>query len=1531
MVIRPDPVREQAAATTSTDRRSDYVRGADEATQRYLAQLLGTQGVAPSHDMALAAQQSIGNQATAALLSEPEETADPPEPVEVDADQTTEDNEEEEEAAQTEAGRPAPADPAEPFAVEDEAPNASDAPPPNDAASGEVVAPPTPAPAGAAPRGGGVVVPSGGGAAAVAQAARETASSIPGPPLGGGGATARPKRRPRRRPTRRQIAGPPPVPLADPEFANVPDTVQPATATIEVIAARTLPAQTMPDVPASPGNNTVQVPRQALSPEEQRAVRRGASAMDDLELSRPGGTPTAEEAQRGEAAGATRARLMAVRESLLNPQAAQAETETPTAPATPDPTETAAAPQTTPAEGAEQADAQAVAPDAFTVASDPLPPATITVAEQEMFTAVIANLKAGGRDAAQSVLDQIKGGMKEYPGNVLTRENPSELGQLGKGLVPDLVADMDGRVEGVAGLLGSAGATLDAAVAERRRALDREAQARTTSLQASATGDLLTVEDTAQARLDDAAASQAQAAAARQQARDVRRGRAPAMGFRETAEGVIRTIQAKVSQAIAGFEFEKQERHDKLDAAKARWLTAVELAAMADQFDAERARGLTPGATHPPDLSWSARRAINRIVSAAETWKTAQKTLIETQIRQMKGRVDATIALNVRDVQNVGADAFRALRDWGNTQDGAVEGWWQSKVRDLDTWAENATDTANTWAQTEARLARLQMQRAAQRVRQRIEGQIAQNADELTVYQALTEGQRRNFVARNIQNSTQLMRQIGAPIRRSQMDAQKAGIERRVEAELFSLPRTAWRALDSAAKAKNGTFSAVTRANKILAAGYDDNLGTEEDVIFRQLSGLRKIERLALTAAYNQFAYADGRGENALYRDLDGELSGDEWRRAKALMRGDEGEAAAEAIHDAVYGAGTSEGQIFEALETVNRLPEPDRTRALKRADQVYRERYGQSLASRIREDMSGSEGARALAMVAGNMREAEAHEMQMALGSSDANAAAAVYARIRSEEMTRARREGWTPAQFEAAVYRRNQQMSDAFQTQYAGRSNYNWGSGTALENAVGYQFAFDEGNRHRLRAFQAGDMVGVSAGRMQGERRSFYADDEAMGSVVTAQYTAAADMVALERGPELRRGVQRRVSQEVRRRDDAGTPMTAEQIENYRMGLDRQMTATMADAAFDRARGNVNALDTRLKDRYGISLDTMINNTMSDNVFGPGGDLSNARARIEIMRRDANSPGRPEDRRLDWAYTRVRHSIEGAGTDMAELRGGMSGLTRAEIQRLNARWSREHGGETLRSAIQSDTSGRDEDDLVDLYDHGAPTTVAEQVDELRRRLQRDEASVGLLGAWASESESSRSREELAALEAMARRMRDPSLTPQQRENITASFNDQKGRVSTSIQAQRDRVDSYADTFTTVLGYVVSAVVIVVAAVATVLSGGTLSPALGAAIALSGSIVGTVSGIAAKAAIKGGAYGMEELGTDIAVGLVDLAVTMATAGLLKGGALLQNARVMLSGVMQEVSAISRQSIRVGLRAAAQQTARASAREGLRA
>ncbi len=1513
---------------------TDFVEATEAATRRYLADLLRRTGAAATPlptGAALQAQDILGNGSVSRLLddaaSEAPSTAESPATDRDTGRQATEDaREKEEEDLLPDPDAPDPATPAEDMPRTDTTGPSGDAPPPHQAGT----PPPSPGRSSgrpAFPGGGGAQSPAGGGgAAAVLQAANRTAAAMPGVPPAGAAPVRTSQGGPaRRRPTRRQIAGPPPVPTVEPEFTVDPDPVGPATEAIDTIAARKLPEQTIPQVPPSPRGNSVPLPDHRISADDLRLITQGTEAMDRVGLSREGGTPLPGERQAGE----TRSRLLALNALL------RGEEPPPPAPPVPPPSTQARGSRPAPVRAGRQpaattqTPAEPVEPPPQIVVSAEPPAADMTKAEQQMFTAVIANLKARSRGLAEDLLRDVKEGMETYPGGVLARTDPRGLATLGRSFLPGLEGELDRRVDGVAEILGTAGAVLDQAVSDRRARILGEASDRTGAAQSDADFTLRTIESEAQLRLDDAAAARAAAAEARRQARAA--GNAPDLGFRRTAEASVLRTRRKVEEGLARFELERTERHAALDAARGRWLSAVDLAARKDRFDVQIARNLPPGATLPPSASNSDQRAVLAAVNAARDWALAQKGFIDREIAGLKREIDGIAAANTGALQAAGAAAFRALRAWGESQDGAVEDWWRATRDDLETWAANATDTAQTWAGTEARLARLRMQRAAEAARRRIEMRILGDVTELAAYQTLGEGQRRDFIARTVRDDAGLSRLVGDPIHAALREAEKGRIEVLVENELLHLPKSEWRAQDVAARSRNARFDAFAKASAIEGAGYKKT-GTAESTIFRELSGLSTLERLAVTGAYDiELRRHDG----ALSDDLEEEFSGDELRRARALIRGDQGEAAAEAVHDAVFGPGTAEPQIYSALEVLNRLPEPERTRALARADEVYRQRYGESLSSRLRGDLSGSERDRALALAAGQMTASEAHTMNQALADRDANAAATVYERINSEEYETAKREQLDPIEYQAAVARRNAAMEDQFQQHYANVTNYRWGSGSALENAIGYQFVWDEGSRDRLTALRAGDLVGVSAGRMQAERRGMYADDAVMGGVVIAQHDAAAAVVELERGPEMRAGDRRRLRAEVGRRETSGTPMDAVEIEDYRMGLERETTARMASASFDLAGRNVAALDDRLKHRYGITLDDMLTNTMSDNVFGDGGDLSNARARLAIMRSDAGRTGTADPRRLDWAYVRIRSGIEGAGTDIPDVRGGMTGLTQEELRQLDARWAQEHDGETLRNAIRGDTSGRDEDDLVDLFDHGTPQTVEEQVDELRRRLDRDEQSVGFVGAWASESESTTSHAQLEALEATVRRMRDPNLSPRERSDIALSFGEQRARVETAIETQRQRVDAFADIVTTVIGYVVAAIVIVVAAALTVASGGTLSPALAGAIAISGSIIGTISGMAAKAAIKGGAYGLEEVGTDIAVGVVDLAVTVATAGLLKGGALVRNAAAMMAGVREEVKAITRLAAREGMEAAGRQAARSTAstaaREGTKA
>jgi hypothetical protein len=1368
--------------------------------------------------------------------------------------------------------RPSPADPAGMPA--DPEPGRPDVPPHA----------PTPAPAmPGGPRGGGgggggaVAAPAQADAGAVVDSAAATAAALPRPAAPAQPAVPRPARPPpSRRAAAQRIPGPPPVPTVEPSFADIPDPIAPATQRIEEVANRLLPEQTLSPAVASPGGHMPVVTEQPLTVDQRRLIMAGDRSMARAEL------PQEE-----------RTRLLAIRAQMLAP--------------------------VTPAEGSDAA--AAPAPTPITVRTAAMPAPDVTVAEQQMFTAVLARVAADPEESARRILREIKATMRDYAGgNLNSDQHGGWLARLGEDKLPELRTHLTDRVNATARTIGAAGAMLDQAAEARRQEVARAEVAQVATILTGAQPAVATVQATAQTRTADAAAARAAAEDARRRARSA--GRAPQPGFRATAEAAVTRIRAKVSEGIARFRLQKTERGRELDAARDRMISAYELAVSADEVAAQEANGLGPNQTPPTGTAElrRARRLVSEAVNRAQDWRDRQIAAVRAEVQRFKTAANTAADTNILDVEDEGAAAFRDLRDWGDTQEGATEQWWQDTVTNLDTWADAAHETATTWAEAEGRLARLEMQRDLAQIRSQMERSIAAEAEGAANYARMSEDQKRDFVANIVSTSRDpdFLERLSNQLMAREIAEKRPGIEPEVERQLRALPRQAWDAIELAAQAKNSEFSARRNGDAIYAAGANKTFGTDEAAIFRQLDGLRSIELFAVTQYYNNLR----RSDTALYDDLDAELSGDEWRRAEALMAGDPVAAAVEAIHDAVWGPGTNEAQIMAALRSIDTLPEDQRSAARTRLDRLYRDRYGESIDTVLSGDMEGSELGQAQAIYAGNPADAEAYEMDVALRGGwgrDAGAATAVYERIRTEGMTLARQEGWTEAEFDAYVARRNGAMSERFGEHFSGVSNYRWGSGTVLENAVGWTFARDRGTYDMLNAFQRGDMEAVDAGRMEAERRSGYADDEVMGNVVRAQLTRGLDRAQLARGPELRARNDSILRREIDAAQAAHTPLTERRIRDRRMELQREMDAALTDEAFERARASTAAIDRRLLDRYGVSLDTMLTQTMSNNVFGRGGALSNAQERLRIYQQTPNDGAGREQRRLDWAYSRLRAGIEGAGTEMDELRGGLTGLTRDQMRILDKRWQTNHGGETLRAAVESDTSGRESDDLVDIVENGAALTTEDQLRELRRRLTRDEASVGGLGAYASRSQAAASHASLERLEALSADLDNPNLPPERRAGLSAVVDQGVQDTRVAIESQRAEVDSYADAFTTVLQYLIGAVALVLGVVAGIVTGGAAVPAL---IAIAGSVIGTLSGMAAKAAIKGGAYGAGEIATDLVVGAVDLLVTLATVGAFKGSSLWgkEFGRTIFGAAREGMRNYGRATIRGTLRQVAQRT-----------
>ncbi|HEY0421387.1 MAG TPA: hypothetical protein VGC80_17865, partial [Acetobacteraceae bacterium] len=721
----------------------------------------------------------------------------------------------------------------------------------------------------------------------VQQQAAVVAQALPTPdPVPVAGPAPAPVRRPL--PARQvgQIAGRPPVPMATPAYAAITDPIPAATKRIETAANRILTEQSLPQVTATPGGHMPDLAPglgQPLTRDQRRMILLGEPAMDAAQI-------TPEE----------KARLKAIREQILAPPATDG--------AAPD---------------------AGVPPTPLKVTSVPLPPAELTVAERDLFTGALARLLADTAVESQAILDGIKGASETFPGGRLLADTYG-IPALGKAWLPKLADAVRGAAVPQAEAMGVAGKTLDDAVTARRAAVEAQREQARAALQQQGDQATAVAAGNADARLADAAQAKAVAADARK--RPDALGRSPRPGFRAIAEAAVARIQDKVSEAIARFRLQEKERTKALDDARARQLAAYEAAVTADELAAAKANGVLadkPALTDPA-AAQNARRRVSAATNTAKTWLAEQTRLLSVEVDRLKAQASAIAAGYITDVEAEGANAYRDLKAWGATQDGAAEGWWQDSVRELDRWADQTYQTATTWAGVQGRLARLEMQRDLQRIREEIDLQLTTKGEDAAKFAAMTAEQRRRFVDMVLaspQEQSNATSDLARGLEQRLVAANRPAFDDQIMAEVVALPKEQWEAIEYLARSKNQDFSAASRSDLIYKSGVD-KIGTDEDAIFGALGGLQPIELEAVKKHYANF-------HGDLYNDLDSELSGDEWRRAQALMRGDAGGAAAEAIHDAVFGPGTNEKEIMTALRGLTPQQRIE-------ADKHYRDQYGQ-------------------------------------------------------------------------------------------------------------------------------------------------------------------------------------------------------------------------------------------------------------------------------------------------------------------------------------------------------------------------------------------------------------------------------------------------------------------------------------------------------------------------------------------------------------------------------------------------------------
>ncbi|SIT58632.1 hypothetical protein BQ8794_50734 [Mesorhizobium prunaredense] len=1315
--------------------------------------------------------------------------------------------------------------------------------------------------------------PAAGGGAASPDAATARAGQIAGQMPPGGSAVQRqppsfppPSAQPRAASPQalQRKAGKPPVPENVLPQPTAPDPIPKATEEIGKAANLVLPEQAMPEVKESPGHHMPDVTGKRLSQAEMRMILLGEPAMANAQLTEEAAKKLPEK-EANEVRDQIK-KLRDIREGILKPA------------------DSAVAAVTVPP----------VAPTPIVIHSEPLPPSTVGSAQQKIFTAVLARFMSDLDGQAKEMLSLIKTEIETYPGGIVEKRLP----KLGEDQIPSLAGSLRQAVDPLAAQLGVAGQTLDDAVALRRQQVENARQAADRAARGAADK---AADDAAAAALAKQAKAQAAAQAASKdaKAKAARMAKPPKPTARDQVQGAIQRIQDKVGEAIARYRLTLKDRNTALDDAAEKYAEAYRRAAMADEL-VLRPQGAPSPASVTADFAKEKQTRL--AIAASNRWAREQSGLVRKAVDALKQDAKTSIDGFIKQVETAGGNAYAELKNWATAQNLTTESWWQETAGQLDRWAQDVHETATTWAGVETRLARLELQRDLATINELSQAQIAaedaalkehKDAKDKEKLKSIAEEGGRKGVADYLENTDSVRRrfiyetagrdpieQMAVSMRRRVAEMRKKEVQEAVIAKLLpmaqnrSLPADDFENLELIIRTKSSGFHAANISNRIWKYG-EAKIGTDEDEIFKALTGLDELQVELVKTHYEQ-----AHEGHTLYGDLDSEMSGADWRHAKDLMKGDPVLADVSSIYYAIQGAGTDEKLIMDTLRAM-----PAERRAAVEAK--YLELHGESLDAALAGDLSGSELKQARSLAKGDKKEGNVYALDAAMrqtwsGIPDQEGVHAVYDQVREEVKAQAKAEEWTSSEYEAEIQARNAEIEISFNEKFKDVPQYRSDQG-ALRG--GLRFGATRGERDLNNALADNNMTAADAAKLQVEREGVYADDDVINRVLRSQYDRALFETQLDEGPERRAGIKREVdkfyrdSVEAAAKDKTKTlkPKTWEEVQNKRLELEQKMTAEIEGKALVSAQGKSAALDQLMQGKYGATLDQVIENNMS------GADRDQARAQNKLMR----STDPPAQLRKQFNYNRIRYSIEGLGTDVDELRTTIGGMTKAELAEANERWKHDHNGETLDHAISGDTSGREERDLLDQYKYGMPETVAEQIDELRRRSKADEEAVGAVGAWASKEESVWTKNQLARLDALEAEMKDPNLSPQRREQLSLEFELRMENAKEAIEAQRAAVDSIADMASQIFSYVVGAIAIIAGVIVSIVTGGAALPAV---IAIAGSIVGTLGSMAIKAAIKGSDYGAGEIATDLAVGAVDLIVTMATLGAFKGGNLLKMA-----------------------------------------
>ncbi|MEZ6134606.1 MAG: polymorphic toxin type 4 domain-containing protein [Pirellulaceae bacterium] len=1066
----------------------------------------------------------------------------------------------------------------------------------------------------------------------------------------------------------------------------------------------------------------------------------------------------------------------------------------------------------------------------------------------------IASIAGRGERIATAAMQPLTG----------SREMP-ELRNLADTKVNPVETEMRAELEGIATAAGVTAETLKAKIATQKQSA--EAQQRTNN---------------------DAVVTAATAGAEKISA-DGNAELASIAGVRVDADKEIQAAQDAVAgpPSTEAIEKKRDEMLDKVRSAGSEVLAAYRSAL--DRFNAKLDDGANRQKRDIQSASSNQRAAIRRhwnndpdkgAVESLPTrnWEISRSTQVATELARFKRETKLQHDGFVTELNDELSTARDNVRDWAARQDGRERSWWEKLWDSILDWGTQAVANNQAWERQRNADSRDAMAGDLDTLASLRDLQLNGNALELNAQLTrLDVDQRALAIAYLRGNGVDSIGFVAESTMIRIMRRRTTEMTKTLQDEVIA--NWDWELLGRLARAKNPEFQPKVIANQV--KGSIAGWGTKEDKLFAALGKAKgPIERTAVEKCYlATFGIS-------MAEDVDDDVDGTEWRRAEALMKGDDVAIAVATIRDAVDGIGTDEQAIKYAL----RVKTPAELDEIKR---LYFETHGVELAVDLSDDLSGEELDNALALANGDVETADAADLADAMSGpgTDEEKIQSVYDRIRSEVEAEARANGLSAAEMRAEIRRRNDAVSRAYEIKYH----------RSLQND--FQDDLGGSDLSLANALHSGDTTAIDAAKAKVEDDSVvYASDDRLEAIVRNQHKKAELEVTLDMGAERAR---------LREQVNAGD-ITPDQYRSRMEELQRRNTPEYREQRIaNQAQSNMGALQAeygKITGRGSWAFDYMIRkNTMgysTDEITAliqAGGKLSDA----------------------DEIY----FAIAGAGTDEEKIKEILKGKTPAQIAEIRAAYERTHGEGSFNDDILGDLSGREDLDTRLILEMGDPSTFPQQLasetdpvkrTELLAKMERylvrrmEFEQTGSMGRLLSGPLDQMNTAEQMQDALDAARRYDAALANPDSDEAKAARESFDMQFAGAVEAQeqhREQIDSYAE-IVVQIGAAAAGIAVTVATFGT--AGPVVAMMYGAAAA-------AAAGMALKSDLRGAAYSWEEAGVDAAVGAVDVLAAGAGARFL-GPALsrLEGVALRLAAKTGIESAAAKKIIELALKEAVQ-------------